>query len=197
MDLFHRFAFEHRRLLAAAFTGLAVLTGLAAVRDEPDTHDVLVAARDLPSGPVVRAQDLRTAAVPPVARPSHALGRVATVGRRVAGPMREGEVVTDRRVLVADTLTGYGPGMALTSVRIDDAEGLVGIRAGDRVDVIAVDPDGEAAARVVAPAVEVVTVPAVDDESRSTSLRLATTREVALALAGAALESRFSIIVTS
>ena len=41
MDRIHRFVFEHRRLLAAVFTGLAVLTALSALSREPEGTAVL------------------------------------------------------------------------------------------------------------------------------------------------------------
>jgi Flp pilus assembly protein CpaB len=196
MDTIHRFVFEHRRLLAAGFTGLAVLAALGSLRQTPDGARVLVAGRDLPSGHVVRAADVRTALLPEASRPSHTLDRAAVVGRRVAGPMRKGEVLTDYRVLRPDALAGYGRNAVLTTVRVAEADGLTAVHVGDRVDVIAVDPAGETAARVVARDLEVVTVPSAET-SEAIPLGIVTTEKVALALATAALESRFSVITSS
>jgi Flp pilus assembly protein CpaB len=197
MDRIHRFVFEHRRILAAGFTGLAVLTALSAVSQEPDGASVLVARHDLRSGHVLTASDLRTTTVPPTARPSHALGRGAAIGRRVAGPMRAGEAITDYRVLQDDALSGYAADAVLTTIRVDRADGLTGLHVGDRVDVIAVDPDGESKAKVVARAVEVVTLPPSSGDSDVVSVGIVTTEQVALALATAALEARFSVITSS
>jgi Flp pilus assembly protein CpaB len=197
MDRIHRFVFEHRRLLAAVFTGLAVLTALSALSQEPDGTPVLVARHDLRSGHVLAASDLRTSTVPPAARPSHALDRGAAIGRRIAGPMRAGEAITDYRVLQDDALSGYAPNAVLTTIRVDRADGLTGLHVGDRIDVIAVDPDGESEAQVVARAVEVVTLPPAGDDSSVVTVGIVTTEKVALALATAALEARFSIITSS
>lgn len=197
MDLIHRFVFEHRRMLAAAFTGLAVLTALGAVRQAPDGLPVLVAAHDLTSGQVIRGGDVHTIVVPPGAQASRALDREAAVGSRVAGPMRKGETLTDYRVLRGDSLAPYGAHAVLTSVRIDETEGLTGVQVGSRVDIVAVDPNGEASALVVARGVEVVILPNASGDSRSTTLGIVTTEKVALALASAALESRFSVITSS
>lgn len=197
MDRIHRFVFEHRRLLAAAFTGLAVLGGLAAVRDTPDGTHVLVASRDLPSGRVITSADVRVAQVPPGSAPTHGTARADTVGRRVAGPMREGEPFTDYRVLRPDSLAGYGHGAVLTTVRVDELDGLTGVHVGDRVDVVAVDPDGESEVEVVARDVEVVTVPAPSQDRGGNPLGIVTTEKTALSLASAALESRFSIIASA
>jgi Flp pilus assembly protein CpaB len=197
MDRIHRFVFEHRRLLAAVCTGLAVLTALSALSREPDGADVLVARHDLRSGHVLTSSDLRTATVPPASRPSHSLGRGAAVGRRVAGPMRAGEAITDYRVMQGDALAGYADDAVLTTIRVDRADGLTGLHVGDRVDVIAVDPDGESKAKVVARAVEVVTLPSSSSDSDVVSVGIVTTEKVALALATAALEARFSLITSS
>ena len=197
MDRIHRFVFEHRRLLAAVFTGLAVLTALSTLSREPDGADVLVARHDLRSGHVLTASDLRTATVPPASRPSHSLGRGAAVGRRVAGPMRAGEAITDYRVMQGDALAGYAEDAVLTTIRVDRADGLTGLHVGDRVDVIAVDPDGESKAKVVARAVEVVTLPSSSGDSDVVSVGIVTTEKIALALATAALEARFSLITSS
>jgi len=197
MDRIHRFVFEHRRSLAAAFAGLAVLTALSALRQQPEGSPVLVARHDLRSGHVLTASDLRTATVPPAARPSHTLSRGAAIGRRVAGPMRAGEAVTDYRVLQDDALSGYADDAVLTTIRVDRADGLTGLHVGDRVDVIAVDPDGESTAEVVARAVEVVTLPPSSSDSEVVSVGIVTTEKIALALATAALEARFSVITSS
>jgi Flp pilus assembly protein CpaB len=198
MDILHRFVFEHRRLLSAIATGLAVLAALSAVREEsPSGTRVVVASHDLASGHVVRAADLETRLLPASSLPAHPLGRSAAVGRRVAGPMRQGEALTDYRVLRPDSLRGYGPDAVLTTVRVAEADGVTGVQVGDRIDVIAVDPDGESKAAVVARKVEVVTVPASSSDSDATPLGIVTTEPVALALATAALESRFSVVSSS
>ena len=197
MDRINRFVFEHRRSLAALFAGLAVLTALSALREEPEGSTVLVARHDLRSGHVITAADLRTTTVPPTARPSHSLDRAATIGRRVAGPMRAGEAMTDYRVLQDGALSGYADDAVLTTIRVDRADGLTGLHVGDRIDVIAVDPDGESKAQVVARAVEVATLPPSADDTEVVSVGIVTTEKIALALATAALEARFSVITSS
>lgn len=197
MDRISGLVLEHRRLLAALFAGLAVLAALTALRQDVDGMRVLVVDRDVRSGHVIGSGDLRTALVPRGAAPAHALERDDAVGRRVAGPMREGEIVTDFRVVRAGSLSGYGAGAVLTTIRVDRADGAAAVRVGDRVDVVAVDPDGESDAEVVARGVEVVTVPSEDDDSEATALGLVTTEKNALRLATAGLSSRFSVITSS
>lgn len=197
MNQLHRFVFEHRRLLAAICTGLAVLAALSALRTSPSGTAVLVASRDIASGHVITADDLDTKPVPASSVPAHPLSRSAAIGRRVAGPMRAGEALTDYRVLRADALKGYGADSVLTTVRVAEADGLTGIQVGDHVDVVAVDPDGETKATVVARKVEVVTVPAATGDTDATPLGIVTSEDVALRLATAALESRFSVVTST
>jgi Flp pilus assembly protein CpaB len=186
---------EHRRLLAAVSAGLAVLAGLTALRPPADLEPMLVARHDLASGHVVTSADVRTAAVPAGARPAQVLTRDAAIGRRVAGPMRAGEAMTDRRVVRPGSLEGYGKGAVLATVRIDASEAAA-LGAGDRVDVVAVDPGGESAAAIVARDLEIVTVPDSDDAD-AVSIGVVTTEDGALALASAGLTSRLSVITTA
>jgi Flp pilus assembly protein CpaB len=194
MDNIRRFVFQHHRLLAAIFAGLAVLAGLSSVREEPGGVRVLVARHDLDSGHVIEESDVRVAVLGDA--PDHAMTSAAAVGRRVAGPMRAGEPLTDYRVLEPDALDGYGADAVLTSVVVPDDSSLTGVQVGDRVDVIAVDPHGEAKAEVVARDVEVVTLPS-DEERDAIALGIVTTEKIALDLASAGLESRFTVMQSS
>ncbi|WP_332643956.1 SAF domain-containing protein [Aeromicrobium sp.] len=194
MDSIRRFVFLHHRLIAAICAGLAVLAGLSAVRQDPDGVHVVVARHDLVSGHVVEKSDLRVATL--TSAPDHALTSTSAIGRRVAGPMRAGEPFTDYRVLRPDALDAYGEGAVLTSVSIPDSDALTGVQVGDRIDVIAVDPNGESKAEVVARGVEVVTIPSVDERD-ALALGIVTTEKVALDLASAGLESRFTVMQSS
>ncbi|MCW2831093.1 MAG: hypothetical protein JWP31_1785 [Aeromicrobium sp.] len=196
MDTIHQFALAHRRSVAAVLTGLAVLATVTALRQTPEGRTIVVARHDLRSGHVVTSDDLRTSTMPPQAVPRHVLDREAALGRRVAGPMRAGEALTDYRVLRSDSLEGYDRGAVFTTIRVDRADGASGVHVGDRVDVVAVDPDGESDAEVVARGVEIVTVPSGDD-AESSSLGVVTSEENALQLATASLSARFSVITSS
>lgn len=196
MDRIWRVVFEHRRLLAAALTGLAVLAALSTLTAAPDTTAITVARHDLRSGHVITGADLRTAQLAPDAAPSHALERDQAIGRRVAGPMRAGESLTDYRVIQPGALAGYDDKAVLTTIRVDRADGAAGVQVGDRVDVIAVDPEARTDAAVIARGVEIVTVPS-DDDAGVAALGVVTTEKNALALATAGLSSRFTVITSS
>jgi Flp pilus assembly protein CpaB len=198
MDRIRHLADEHRRLLAAACAALAVLAALSAMREAPPTRSILVARHDLASGTVVTAADIRTAAVPRSAAPDHTLSRHRAIGRRVAGPMRAGEPLTDVRLIGPGSLDGYGPDAVFTTIRVDGAD-VSALRTGDRVDVVAVAPGGETAAEIIARGVDVVTVPGHPDADRvdAVALGVVTTEEAALALAQAGLSSRLTVITSS
>ena len=200
MDRLRHLLDDHRRLLAAVCAGLAVLAALSSLRQAPRTHPVLVARHDLASGHVVTADDVRTADVPASAAPDHVLDRGAAIGRRVAGPMRAGEPLTDVRLVRPGALDGYGEGAVYTTIRVDAAD-VAAVGVGDRVDVVAVDPGGETPAEVVARGVEVVTLPS-DDETATradavASLGIVTDEPGALTLAQVGLTSRLSVITSS
>ncbi|MET0468022.1 MAG: SAF domain-containing protein [Aeromicrobium sp.] len=195
MERIHQLVQEHRRLLAATFAGLAVLAALTALRPSDGLAPLLVARHDLSSGHPVTADDVRTARVPASSVPEHALGRDEAIGRRVAGPMRAGEAMTDVRVVRPGSLAGYGADAVLTTILVDPV-GAATLGVGDRVDVVAVDPGGESPAEIVARDVEIVTVPAAD-EMESAGLGVVTTEQGALALAEAGLAARLSVITTS
>ncbi|RYJ07607.1 MAG: flagellar biosynthesis protein FlgA, partial [Actinomycetales bacterium] len=95
-----RLVLEHRRTLAAVLAGIAVLAGLSSVRESTDGPLVVAAARDLPSGRSLTAADVRIVRLTDGSVPHAALtSESQAVGRRLAGAVRGGELLTDRRVL--------------------------------------------------------------------------------------------------
>ena len=197
MERISRLVLRHRRPLAALFAGLAVLLTLSALRAEPPGRAVVVAAHDLASGTVLGADDVRHARLPESAVPARSAQHVdAVVGRTVAGPMRRGEVVTDRRVVHADHMSGFPAGTVLATLRLADADALSSLGVGDRVDVVAVDPQGGADTEVVARGMEIVTLPRGDDASGGVPVGVATTEDAALRLAERALDARLSVLAS-
>jgi len=145
-----------RRLLAAVLVAVAVAAGLRAGADPPPPRElVLVAARDLPSGAALDADDLVEVGFAPGTAPAGLAEE--PVGRLLASPLRAGEAVTDVR-LVGPALTEAHAGLVAVPVRLPDA-GMAGLlRVGDVVDLVAADPQGGEPA-VVAQAVPVLAVP--------------------------------------
>jgi Flp pilus assembly protein CpaB len=149
----------HRRLLAGVLALLAVVLGLHAARPAaPATTPLVVARHDLSAGAVLTAADLTTIRVPPDVVPAgtqpHATGRVLATG------LRRGEPITDLR-LVGPALTAGHPELVAVPVRLPDAGMAALLRVGDRVRLLATDPQGGTTQTVAGDAL-VLALPAVD-----------------------------------
>jgi Flp pilus assembly protein CpaB len=141
---------------------LTVLAGVSAARPEgPPVVSVVVARRELPGGAVLNAADLGVREVVADDAPHRFLtGTPALIGRTLAAPVAEGQILTDLALVSARSPVAAGHVVA--PLRLPDA-GVVGLlRPGDVVDVIGADERGSEA-RIVAAGVRVVTVPAVED----------------------------------
>lgn len=161
---------RRRRLLAAAFAGLAVALGVhAASADPPPTALVWVAAHDLPAGTHLAPGDLEQREFVPSSVPQGAVSE-PPAGARLAAPLREGEAVTDVRLWDDALLATYADRVSVP-VRLPDAEAVALLEAGDAVDLWASDPRAGEAELVVAGA-PVVSVPPVDRSVDATAGRL-------------------------
>lgn len=147
---------RRRRLLAAALTAVAVLGVLRVLAPpEPDTVEVLVAARDLPSGTRLDESDVVEHDYPQDLTPPDAA--TTALGRVLAAPLGRGEVLTDARV-VGPGLALAEPGQTILPVRLPDAGMATLLQPGDEVDLVATDP-GTGASSIVAREVIVLATP--------------------------------------
>ena len=147
---------RRRRLIAAVLAAAACLAALRTLAPPPaDTVDVLVAARDLPSGTRLDDDDLVRRAFPTELAPPDA--STAAAGRVLAAPIGRGEVLTDVRV-VGPGLAQAQPGDTILPVRLPDAGMATLLRPGDEIDLVATDP-GTGASTVVARDVIVLATP--------------------------------------
>lgn len=132
-----------RRLLAAA---LVLVAAVIALRPQPGTATILVAAHDLRPGATLTPSDVRTRPVPAELVPSGALRRPADVdGRVLTGAARGGEPITDVRLLGDELARLLAPreGTATVPVRLADPDVVRVLAPGSVVDVVGVDgPDG-------------------------------------------------------
>jgi pilus assembly protein CpaB len=193
----------HRRIVAAALAGVAVLAGLSAARPRPiPTAAVWVAAHDLPGGQPLAAADVALRRFPLADLPGGALSAAdRVVGRLLAAPVRQGEPMTDVRLLDPALLAALGrPGLVAVPVRLSDGAAAAAlVHAGDRVDILATDDvDGHASGppRTVAASVTVLSVPAGGDAATGDGgglLIVAVTAAQAGSLAQAAGGSRLSV----
>ena len=145
-----------RRLLAALCTAGAVAAGLHAVAAPPPaTVTVPTAARDLPAGTVLSEADLGSVAFAAGSVPDGVADD--TVGRTLASPVRAGEPITDVR-LVGAALADAHPDLAAMPIRLPDPGGVALLDPGDRIDLVATDPQA-GGSRVVAAGALVLAVP--------------------------------------
>ncbi len=142
-------------MLSAALAGTAVL-GCVAVARTPEggpRSTVVVAARDLPAGHELGPADLvvqdRPSGFAP-ARPLRDAGGLS--GRRLAGPVTAGEVLTAGRLVGPGLLDGRAGDVRAVHVPVADPGALAMVQPGDTVDLVA--SSGE----TVASAVTVLTV---------------------------------------
>jgi Flp pilus assembly protein CpaB len=159
-----RAVLARRRLLAACCAAVAVAAGLQAVAaPPPPAVRVLAATRDLPAGTTLAADDLAEIDFAPDSVPSGVVDDPA--GRTLAAPLRAGEPVTDVR-LVGPALTGGDDDLAALPVRLPDAAMVDLLEPGDRIDLIATDPQ-RPGSQVVAWDVPVLAVPPPDEATAS------------------------------
>jgi hypothetical protein len=162
-----RAVLRRRRLIAALLTAVAVAAGVQAVAGPaPPTVPVLVAARDLPAGAELAAADLETVRFAPGSAPAGVARD--PVGQVLAAPLRRGEAVTDVR-LVGPELTEGQPGLVGVPVRLPDPGMVALLDVGDRIDLVATDPQAGGAS-VVAADVPVLAIPAADDQAGASGL---------------------------
>jgi len=155
----------HRRALAALCAALAVLAAFRAQAAPPPARtEVLTAAADVPGGSVLEPEDLARVALDPASVPDGTFRRASeAVGRTTAAPLRAGEPLTDVRLVAPSVLRGY-PGLVAVPVRLGDAEATALLRVGDRVDLLAADPQGGHPARTVGTRVPVLALPRPRDD---------------------------------
>jgi pilus assembly protein CpaB len=161
-------------LLAIAFVVAAISTGVfyglfsgrlgASTPDLPQ-HSLVVAARDLDRGTVLKLEDLRVAEIrlkTPLKGSFDSPDKL--VGATVLDPLQENEPLTTNRLALKDSESG-GPsgvpsGMRAVSVHVYESSGIVGLlRRGSKVDIQAVsERSGSAALSTVLQDVEVLSV---------------------------------------
>ncbi len=164
LDRLHRRVLIHRRVLAALCAGAALLLTITALRPPADPTALLwTAARDLPSGSVLTAADLRRTAFRPGSLPAAAPRDLTDlVGRTLSAPLGAGEAVTSTRLLGSTLLAGH-PGRVAVPVRIADQDVVGMLRVGDRIDVVASDPQGRRAPERLLSGAPVLVVPAAPE----------------------------------
>ena len=195
---------RHRRPLAAALAGLAVLCLVPLLTPaSPPTQDVVVAVDDVPGGAVLEDADVTVRAFPvDYVPPGAFLSVEEVVGRMTGSGLGSGEAVTSTRLvspaLAGGAASGDGSSYAVP-VRLEDREVAGLLEAGVRIDIIRARRVGEQA--VVAEGVRVITVPHSAPESAFGGPRVAGTlvlveadRATAVRLASSGNDDLYAIL---
>lgn len=108
---------------------------------QPHTVGVVVAARDLTVGSLVRAADLKLASWSGPLPAGSILKRDSVLNRGVIASIYEGEPVTENRLSLAGSGGGLAatipPGLRACAVKVNDVVGVAGfVVSGMRVDVL-------------------------------------------------------------
>jgi Flp pilus assembly protein CpaB len=161
----------HRRVLGASLAALAVwLVAQQATAPPPATEPVWTAAHDLPSGTVLTRADLARTGFAQGSVPDAAVRSVdEVVGRTLATPLGSGEPLTAAHLTGSERLAGY-PGRSAVAVRIPDADVVALLTPGQRVALVAADPQGGQAAERVVEDAAVLAVPKSDGDAAPTAL---------------------------
>ncbi|HWG93569.1 MAG TPA: SAF domain-containing protein [Mycobacteriales bacterium] len=186
---------RRRGLLAGGLAAASVAAGLQVLAPAaPPVVQVVAAARDLPGGVPLTADDLLLVELPAEAAPAGTAPVVEQLaGRVLAGPVRAGEPLTDVRLLGAGLVPDDG--RVAVPVRVVEPALPLLVRAGDRVDVLAAAPEGGDSARAVVSDVAVLAVPDAVDTVEGALLVVAAPPSAAARLAAAAVSSRLSVVV--
>jgi Flp pilus assembly protein CpaB len=171
VDGLRRRILVRRRMLGTLCAALAAwLVVQAATAPPPATVQVWTAARDLASGTVLARDHLRRTDFAPGSAPRSAIESPdSVIGRTLATPLGAGEPVTAAHVVGADRLAGY-PGSSAVAVRIPDADVVALLTPGQRVALVATDPQGGSAAERIVDDAAVLAVPKASREMSSGAL---------------------------
>lgn len=136
------------RILFLAFVVAAVcsylvyrLAGRQMVAAKPQTSKIMVAARQLDIGVVIKDNDVKEGEWVGGAPKGAALTKEAIVGRGVVSTLYEGEPVFDSRLAPLGSGGGLAatikPGMRACAIKVDEVVGVAGfVLPGMRVDVL-------------------------------------------------------------
>ena len=160
-------------LLGIAFVAAIIATGvvyglfggkLRGKAPEVAGQSIVVAARDLERGAVIKPEDLQLSQVKGGLRGSYSK-KEEVVGATLLEPVQKDEPLLERRVASFDPKAGgagdgIAPGMRAVSVRVTESSGLMGLlRGGSRVDLQAVtDRNDSTELRTILQNVEVLRV---------------------------------------
>jgi len=145
-----------RRPLAAALAFIGVLAALSVVRPAPPpTVAAVIAARDLPAGSRLGADDLTVIEIPVDYLAPGAVGNPGEAeGLTLSAPLTAGEVLTRTRLTAA--ALSYERGTYAVPLRLADAGVAALLAPGLVIDIVR---EERGSAQIIAHGVSVITVP--------------------------------------
>jgi pilus assembly protein CpaB len=129
---------RNRRLAVALLLCLAAGLVVQQLTPAPaDTVTALAAAKDLPAGKALAADDLAMLEIPRGIVPGGSFStRTELQGRQLAVALRGGQVLTDAQLLGPGLLAGSPPGSAAVPLRMADPASIQLISPGQLVNVV-------------------------------------------------------------
>lgn len=133
---------------AASYVVFRLISTRLAASAKPAGTQIVVAARDLQVGTLIKDLDLSTAEWQGTPPKGTLLAKEEVVGRGVIAPIYQGEPLLDSRIAAKGAGAGMAatipPGMRAVAVRVNDVVGVAGfVTPGMRVDIlIAGNPPG-------------------------------------------------------
>lgn len=108
---------------------------------QQQTTKIIVAAKDLPIGTIITADDVTTASWTGSVPQGALLSQKEVIGRGVVSDLYKGEPIFDKRLAAVGSGGGLAatikPGMRAAAVRVDEVVGVAGfVLPGMRVDVL-------------------------------------------------------------
>lgn len=156
-----RWIVRNRRLAVALL--LCIAAGITVQQLTPAPAfavSVLAAARDLPAGETLGAEDLTLLSVPRDLVPAGSYGNTDPPhGKHLAVALRKGQLLTDAQLLGPGLLAGSPPGTAAVPLRMADPASIQLLSPGQLVNVVMTTGgsfDQTAASEVLAAAVPVL-----------------------------------------
>ena len=151
---------RNRRLAVALLLCLAAALAVQQLTPQPDpTVSAWAAARDLPAGKVLTANDLGAVRIPPGVLPGGSLDQAALDGKQLAVALRQGQLLSDSLLVGPGLLAGSPPGAAAVPLRMADPSSIRLVSPGQLVNVVMTSGNGyepAASSQLLAAAVPVL-----------------------------------------
>jgi len=170
-DALRRRVLRHRAVLAAVLAAVSVtLVVRALAGPAAPTESVWVAAHDLRSGTTLSTTDfVRRAFAAGTAPPGVVADPARVEGRVLATPVGAGMPLAREAVIDARWLRGR-PDISAVPVRLTDPAVAPLLAVGDRVDLVAIDPEDPGSARTLVRRATILALPRASSSAATTSL---------------------------